>query len=181
MSIQSNINQSLSLLSLLVSQSPVAEAGRAQAVEKAKIRAAEKNVKLAGKAEAEALDKYTAAVEKVGARTDLTDVEKEAMDLPEGQIWKETMSAETQAHERLTQLNPTEKNVAGLVNRRRAETEQAEIDLAAQDALRKEHERLARSRDVIKTITEGVPLSPQSEKYVNTQISNINKKIGGTK
>ena len=174
MSIQSNVNQGLSLLSLLASQTPLAEAGRAQAVEKAKIRAAEKNVKLAGKAEAEALDKYTEAVEKVGARTDLTDVEKEAMDLPEGQIWKETMAAETQAHERLTQLNPTEKNVAGLVNRRRAETEQAEIDRAAQDALRKEHERLARSREITKKITEGITYSPASEKY-------IEKRLGGSR
>lgn len=181
MSIQANVNQGLSLMGLLASQTPRAEANREKAAEKARIKSAEKNVELAGKAEAEALDKYTAAIEKVGARKDLTDIEKEAIDLPEGQIWKETMSAETRAHEKLAQLAPTEKNISGLVNRRRAELDQAEIDRAAQDALRKEHERLARSRDIIKTITEGVSLSPQSENYVNTKITNINKKIGGTK
>lgn len=147
MSIQSNINQGLSLAGLLFSQTPVAEAAREkkriEAQHKTNIKLAKEKRNLAGAAENEALEVYTSAIES--GRADVS---------AEEQTWKETMAAETAAHEQLVALDPTAENVRGLVSRRKAERDQEEIDRKAQEDLEKEQRRLAESNAIRKMILE---------------------------
>ena len=179
MSVQANINQSLSLMGLLFSQTPLAEKARANAQRQHAIDTAKQNVGLAQGAENEALEAYTDMIEnttRTGKEKGLTgaQIDVSILETPEHEVYKETMSAETKAHEELTKLEPTQENIKGVINRRRAEKEQEEIDTRARETLAKEQQRLARSREITRMITEGIPLSPNSQDYVN-------KRLGGTK
>lgn len=147
MSIQANINQTMSLAGLLFSQTPIAEEGKIAAQHKREVKEAKRGVNLAGQVETEALEKYEEVADEIGKKEGLTEAQKDAslMETAEYQIWKETMSAETKAHSRLAELEPTEANISGMVNRRRAELEQAEIEQKAKDALAAEQKRIANS------------------------------------
>lgn len=159
MSIQSNINQSMSLLAFGMSQIPaIQEASK----RRAQMRQAEK-----------LSEKYEA----------LAEHGKDPETIGEAKAQLHIARVGKEAGEARLALDPTERNVKELAmyeqdisdlsrDVERFGKREAESELRAQEKLAAEQARLARSRDITRAITEGVYLSPDSQKYVN-------KKLGG--
>lgn len=157
MSIQASINQTMSLAGLLFSQTPIAEEGRIEAQHKRRVKEAKRDINLAQAAENEALDTYVETVEKIskaGKEKGLSDAEidNSIMETAEYAVYKEAMAAETKAHSRLAELEPTKKNISGMVSRRRAEMEQLEVEQKARQALAAEQSRISKSNQVTKSL-----------------------------
>lgn len=111
MSIQANINQGLSLLGLLASQSPMAQAGRVKTEERARVKSAEKSITKLEKIRDQGDEDILAYVQ--GA---------EGMPLSAEQIKEEVPGYSTKIraekelankYEQLAHLKPTEENLAG--------------------------------------------------------------------
>lgn len=228
MSIQSNINQGISLMSLLASQSPMAEERRITkkieaekplrdaelelAREKTKVKT-EERLKLELEAEnrkaneklnnATGLHKQHAENIADIVRTKKGQINRNYKNQFEGHI--SSREAAIESGEALRKLAPTPELEANL-GKWRSEIEElrsTQKDIAAKERERKkqeraeksttaakrekaraaaeasaqaeaeaEVERLARSREITKMITDGVPLSRESQTYVN-------KKLGG--
>ena len=192
MSIQANINQGISLLGLLASQTPMAAIRREQAVDKH-----------------EEASRQMAALEKVEEDPgQAMDPESHVLDTIEEQEKKGYPLSKEQevglvkasfglAHERNKQyvnaakirmeINPSEqtqkdylmatqhmyaaqeeeKTMLSYLSDKRTQAKNKAIEEA-----KAEQERLARSREITRMITEGVPLSRESQEYVN-------KRLGG--
>lgn len=139
MSIQSNINQTISLLGLLASQSPLAEK------QKVKAREAEERKKTQ-----EQINKYEQMAEQ--GKEPETPAEAEAQ-LSIARVGEE-------AYSRAFAQTPTEKTYQGMLGQKRdvAELSQTKADLQkkkAEDALRAEQARLNEDR-IRHSILEGV-------------------------
>lgn len=226
MSIQSNINQGISLMSLLASQSPMAEERRITKKVEAEKPLRDAELELARektrakteerlKVEAEAENRK--AQEKLNNATILHKQHAEniadIVRTKKGQINRNykleghisSREAAIESGEALRKLAPTpeleanlgkwkseieelrstQKDIAAKDKERKKieraeksataakrEKERAAADAAAQAEAEAEAERLTRSREITKMITEGVPLSRESQTYVN-------KKLGG--
>ncbi len=192
MSIQSNINQGISLLGLLFSQTPAAAVRREQAVDEYKEASKQ-------------MDKLEKIEEDPGQ---VMEPETHVLDTIEEQKKKGYPLSQEQevglvkasfglAHERNKQyvdaaktkmeLNPSEqtqkdylmatqhmyaaqeeeKSMLSHLSNKRAQAEAKAIEES-----KAEQERIARSREITKMITEGIPLSRESQAYVN-------KRLGG--
>jgi hypothetical protein len=173
MSIQSNINNALSIATLLWSQTDAYK----QMAEKQKTR---KNLTKAETAENVALDEYVESIEKIDKNENLSPESKDKaiLDLPQYNTWMEAAERTSSIEEKLMYLDPSEKNVKRVNASRDAIQDQRDIiaeerkkleekrSKAAADQI-KEQERIANSRNFAKMITEGVTLSPSSQEYVN--------------
>ena len=165
MSIQANINQGISLAGLLLSQTPMAAAQREKVAEEQRARAEQRQA-----------DKDVETYENLAEYGIEPETEAEAA--------VQSMIAEkgAAAYERQFELNPITKTykkytqaleAKGYYQREQSRLSKSqETKNAAADAGEAEAARIAESRRITKMITEGIPLSPASEKYVN-------KRLGG--
>ena len=157
MSIQSNINQTISLASLLVSNNESLQAAARKKRETANLALQEEAVKSA----IEATGSDLAAKEPYGEQ--LTEIKKKQFELnPSAEsfaAYKSTMptkvtEAEADPEEIASEIYESEKaehEIRSMVDAMHA------ADKAAIEASKVETERLKRSRDFAKKITEGVP------------------------
>lgn len=151
MSIQSTINQGLSLAGLLISQSPAAEARKAVAAEKGKADYLNKQVRKAEETSDTALETALNVWEKDATGT--------AADVVED-LYMSSLESEISAAKDLFKAAPTQETGEMVTNKETAlrdykeeiaERKADEAAAKAQNALKAEQKRLARSR-----ILEGV-------------------------
>ena len=168
MSIQSNINQTISLASLLVSNNESLQAAARKKRESANLAAQEEAVKSA----IEATGPDIAAKAPYGEQ--LTEIKKKQFELnPSAESFNAYKStrptkvaeAEASPEEIASEIYESEKSkqeIRSMVDAMHA------ADRAAIDASKAETERLKRSRDFAKKITEGVPnLSFDPNEYMS--------------
>lgn len=192
MSIQANINKGLSLLDLLASQTPMAAVRREQAVDKYKEASAQMNkLEKVEEDPGQAMDPESHVLDTI------KEQEKKGYPLSQEQEVGLVKASFGLAHERNIQyaaaaktkmeLNPSEKTqkdylmatqhmyaaqeeektmLSHLSNKR------AQAEAKAVEESKAEQERIARSREITRKITEGIPLSRESQNYVN-------KRLGG--
>ena len=149
LNIQSNINQGLSLISLLGSQTPMAAKQREKAAYQAKVEKFSADVAAAEAASEEAIAAYD--VPKAG-----TEEEKAA-----GELYGKALEEEVKARERLFEIHPTREGALSLAKTRSAvtgyrETQAEEIERQAREALEKEQKRISESNRIA-AILEGTP------------------------
>jgi hypothetical protein len=151
MSIQSTINQGLSLAGLLISQSPAAEARKAAAAEKGKADYLNKQLRKSAEVSNTALDVATDLWDKSATGT--------AADVAED-LFVSSLESELDTTKELFKADPTKETGQMVINKETALREHKEemstrkaeeAERKAQDALKAEQKRLARSR-----ILEGV-------------------------
>lgn len=160
MSIQSNINQGLSLMSLLASQTPAASARKEEAIRKKDIELTERRLANAQETENIALKDY----EKLLSNEKITD--EEIMKSAEAKLYNEAGSRVQSIQEELMAKDPTaERQKAILAREKETSNERERVELAksaAQEKLKLEQERIAASR----AITEGISYSPETTAYI---------------
>lgn len=162
MSIQSNINQAISLAGLLATQSPTLQ-------ERSKVRQLEGRVAGSIAAENAALKEYEANIAKVEADESLTEDEKSRSIKadPTYDFYHEAGEKVLAAEEELFSFAPSSKTAKNIIARRREAKEQAEIVAAM------ERERLAESREIVRGISTYSPRDTSAERqeainYVKT-------------
>lgn len=188
MSIQSTINQGISVLSILWSQTPYAEKSRQKAAtpeivkrevsRQEQIKAAAEEERLASQAKSEAdfqaMQRHVLEGEgKAGVTTGEKEVEMKAyadwanlarqryLSNPTDETYEDWKTIESGYHEARDWEEAKKAS-------ERQKHEEAKRKAAEAQAL--EQERIARSRQLTRTITEGIPLSPSSQKYVEKRI-----------
>lgn len=169
MSIQSNINQGISLISLLRSQNP-------EVRHKAEVNRAKKNVDKAIETENIALEAYEKAIDN----PKITDAG--LLETPEYETYTEAGNRVLAAEEKLMELDPTPETHKNILARRREAGEQREVieetRRKAAERLALEQERLAISRDITSVLTE-TP-TPRTAKEQASYLDIIKKaKTGG--
>lgn len=159
MSIQQSINQTLSLASLLYTQTP-------EYKEKSQMKTIAYKQEKADKLEREALNAYTADIEKYKS---LPEDQIDEATAASRQLWEEARLKSTELSNQLAEINPTEKNVQTAIRHRRADMEQTEIERGyvsditkkrekAEEAAREDLETEQRRQAFWNQITEGVYL-----------------------
>lgn len=192
MSIQANINQGISLLSLLASQTPSASIRREQAVDKYK-EASKQMVALEKVEEdpGQAMDPESYVLDTIKEQKDkgypLSQEQEVGLVKASFGLAHERNKQYVEAAKTKMEIDPSEKTqkdylmatqhmyaaqeeeksmLSHLSNKR------AQAEAKAMEETKAEQERIARSREITKMITEGIPLSRESQAYVN-------KKLGG--
>lgn len=161
--IQQNINATLSLAGLFLSQSPYLK-------HKKEIDITRKQFEQASSAEAEALEKYTEAIDRIERSASPKETKgKEILEDPSYSVYTEASKRADTIAEQLMYLDPSSKNVQRVINRRMGNREEAEFveeDLATAEEYAKkkaaekaklEADRLAASAARTK-ILEGIYL-----------------------
>lgn len=149
LNIQSNINQGLSLLSLVASQTPMAATQREKSAHKAAVKLKEQEVVEAG----EAAEEMIAAYDEITPGSTEEDVFAEA--------YGESLGKETAAKKQLFEKEPTTARAKEYITARTTEKDyrEAEEEYAAkkaEKALKREQERIAKSNRIA-AILEGTP------------------------
>ena len=150
MSIQSNINQGLSLASLLISQSPMAEKAREKARQEQAISSTETRLAKAEEQENVALDTYLVKTE------DPTVSDAALVEGEEYKAYEEAGERVLSIQEELMEMDPSPKRHKDILARRKenigARERTKEAREKAQEKLREEQDRLAFSRRVMEGI-----------------------------
>ena len=165
MSIQSNVNQGISLVSLLASQTPMAAAQREKAVHSQQIKTLRENVSRAEEAN------YQALALAENAETEFKG-NKEAEEAAY-EVYGDTLKAELEARERLFREDPTAEDVRQLVltrgaisgyetglaearetadQKRGIKSKTAEATKKARENLAAEQERIAASNEITRSL-----------------------------
>lgn len=159
MSIQQSINQSISLASLLYTQTPKYK-------EKSQMKTIAYKQEKAEKLETEALNAYTADIEKY---KNLPEDKIDEATAASRQLWEEARVKSTKLSNQLAKIDPTAKNVQTAIRHRRADMEQAEVEQGYASDITKKREKAEkdaaarleeeqRSQAFWKDITQGVYL-----------------------
>lgn len=138
MSIQSTINQGLSLAGLLLSQTPMAEASRVKAREAAEL--------------SESKRRLTKAEEVTGTVQEMVEEIEKLPTENERRIAEEEYSAalgrETEAQRDIFQREPTREGIRSIIRSRSAREEFEQAARDAREALERENERLETSNAI---------------------------------
>lgn len=150
MSIQSSIHQGISLVSLLVSQSPAAEAQRTRAREEAEATMLKEKYDRAVSAENEALDAFLPLAENPKI-SGTTLVESE-----EYKLYEEAGARVGRIEEEMFYRDPSAQSAKQVITRRRETNEQREL---ARQAVEDEQRRIAIYNEITR------PFDPKTDKF----------------
>ena len=153
LNIQSNINQGLSLISLLGSQTPMAAKQREKAAYQAKVEIYSADVAAAEAVSEEAIAAY-----------DVTEAGTEQEEVA-GELYGEALEKEVKAREKLFEVNPTKEGALSIIKTRSAVT-------GYREALEKEQNRISKSNRIA-AILEGTPA--QTTQLITEARKNVKK------
>ena len=131
MSIQSTINQGLSLMGLLVSQTPMAEASRTRAREEAELSESKRRLAKA--------EEVTGTVQEMVEEIEKLPTENERRIAEEE--YSSALERETEAQMDIFQREPTREGIRSIIRSRSARMEFDEAAREAREALERERER----------------------------------------